>query len=60
MNENEQNQNREEVRDCINDHHDRKSYLKRIHHSWIFWIFLALMFVAIFYYIISIDFTLAP
>lgn len=33
---------------------------KRIHHSWIFWIFLFLMGFAIFYYVVSADFAFAP
>ena len=33
---------------------------KRVHHSWIFWIFLFLMFVGIIYYIMSVDFAFAP
>ena len=33
---------------------------KRFHHSWIFWIFLLLMLVAIMFYITSVDFAFAP
>lgn len=32
--------------------------LKRIHHSWIFWIFAILMFAAITFYIVSNGFSL--
>jgi hypothetical protein len=39
---------------------DHKPYWKRIHHSWIFWVFLFLMFVGIIYYIMTVDFSLVP
>ncbi len=39
---------------------DKRPHLKRIHHSLIFWIFLFLMFVAIMYYIMSVNFAFAP
>jgi len=35
-------------------------YWKRIHHSWIFWVFLFLMFVGILYYAMTVDFSLVP
>lgn len=38
----------------------RKPYWKRLHHSWIFWVFLLLMFVGIMYYIITVNFLLVP
>jgi len=33
---------------------------KHIHHSWIFWTFVFLMFAAIGYYIVSLNFAVAP
>ena len=39
---------------------DHKPYWKRIHHSWIFWVFLVLMLVGIIYYVMTVDFSLAP
>ncbi len=39
---------------------NKQFHWKRIHHSWIFWIFLCLMIFAIFYYVVSADFALAP
>ena len=37
---------------------DRKPYWKRIHHSWIFLVFLILMLVGIMYYVMTVDFSL--
>jgi hypothetical protein len=31
-----------------------------IHHSWLFWVFVVLMFGGIVYYIMSVDFAFAP
>jgi hypothetical protein len=31
-----------------------------IHHSWIFWVFVALMFAGITYYVVTVDFAFAP
>ena len=39
---------------------EKRPRLKRIHHTWAFWIFLFLMFVGIIYYIMSVDFAFAP
>ena len=39
---------------------DHKPYWKRIHHSWIFWIFLLLMLAGIIYYVMTLNFSLAP
>ena len=58
MNENEHNQH--QGNDHILVHHEHKPYWKNIHHSWIFWVFLLLMLGGIIYYIISVDFALAP
>ncbi|MCX6258047.1 MAG: hypothetical protein NTW49_09180 [Bacteroidia bacterium] len=60
MNKNEIKHHQQEGIDVINDKHDHKPYWKRIHHSWIFWIFIFLMLAAITYYITSVDFSLAP
>jgi hypothetical protein len=40
------------------NHH--RPYWKHIHHSYIFWVFLFLMFAGIIYYIMSVDFAFAP
>lgn len=40
--------------------HNKRPHLKRIHHSWIFWIFLVLMLIGIIYYVLSDNFSLAP
>jgi hypothetical protein len=60
MNENEHNHDSQEGQNYIVTHHDHKPYLKRIHRTWSFWIFLFLMFVGIIYYIVSVDFAFAP
>jgi hypothetical protein len=60
MNKNEQNQHLQEVNDHIMVGLDHKPYRKRVHHSWIFWVFLLLMFASITYYIMSVDFAFAP
>jgi hypothetical protein len=41
-------------------HHEHRPYWKRMHHTWSFWIFLFLMLAGITYYIISLNFSLAP
>jgi len=38
----------------------RRFNIKRIHHSWIFWVFLFLMLFAIGFYIMSVDFSTVP
>ena len=48
----------QEVHDHTNDQHRPWHRLKRIHHSWIFWIFVMLMLAAIAFYIISDGFSL--
>jgi len=60
MSENEHNQHQEETQNQILPPKSRQPRWKRIHHSWIFWIFLFLMFVAILYYVTSVDFAFAP
>jgi hypothetical protein len=44
----------------VNERNQHHPYWKQLHHSFGFWIFLFLMFVAILYYIISVDFVFAP
>ena len=48
----------QEVHDHTNDQHKPWHRLKRIHHSWIFWIFVILMLSAIGFYIVSNGFSL--
>jgi hypothetical protein len=60
MSEKEHNQLQEETADQVLPQNKRQPRWKRIHHSWIFWIFLLLMFVAIMFYITSVDFAFAP
>jgi hypothetical protein len=55
MSENEFYHQRQDIHNRSN-----KPYWKGIHRTWGFWIFLFLMFVAIIYYIVSINFSLAP
>ena len=43
-----------------NNKRNKQFHWKLIHHSWVFWIFLLLMIVAIIYYIISANFAFAP
>jgi hypothetical protein len=60
MSENENNQHQVETQNPIVPQKSRLPRWKRIHHSWIFWIFLILMFAAIMYYVTSVDFAFAP
>jgi hypothetical protein len=60
MNKNEYNHQLLEGQDHIKVHQEHKPYWKQVHHSWIFWAFLFLMFVGIIYYIMSVDFSFAP
>ena len=46
--------------DPFTGHHLNKGLWKRLHHSWIFWVFFALTLTAIGYYIMSVDFAFAP
>ena len=57
MNKNEHNQIGQ---DSIKDLHERRFHWKRIHHSWIFWIFLFLMLVGIIFYVMTVDFSFVP
>lgn len=40
--------------------HSRKYYLYNIRRSWIFWLFLLLMFAGIGYYIFTLNFSFVP
>jgi hypothetical protein len=60
MNEHDHNHQSQEGQDHILVHHDHKPYWKRVHHTLIFWVFLFLMLVAIIYYAMTVDFSLAP
>ncbi len=53
-------QQRQDWQDHLTGHHLNKGGWRRIHHSWIFWVFFALTMVAITYYIMSVDFAFAP
>ncbi len=57
------NENKQNIQDEINQirfHHEHKFHLKQIHHTWGFWVGVILIFVAITYYIVSVDFAFAP
>ena len=60
MSKNEHNQHQVETQNSIVPPISRQPRWKRIHHSWIFWVFLFLMLVAILYYVTSVDFAFAP
>ena len=60
MSENERNQHQEETQEQILPQQSHKPRWKNIHHTWFFWIFVFLMFLAIMYYITSVDFSFAP
>lgn len=60
MTDNKQNHQLPEGQDYIKGPKDHKPRWKQLHHSWIFWVFLFLMLVGILYYIVSVDFVLAP
>ncbi len=57
---NENNQHRQEVNDSITTQPEHKPYWKRVHHSWIFWVFLFLTFASITFYIMSVNFAFVP
>lgn len=60
MNEKEHDHNWQQGLDHIKNQSVHVPNWKRIHHTWIFWIFLLLMLAAITYYVISADFAFAP
>lgn len=60
MNENKNNPQLKEVENEISVPHDRKRNWKQFPHSLAFWIFLVLMLAAIIYYIVTLNFAVAP
>jgi hypothetical protein len=60
MNEYINNRHQNEEQKQNEGQHDHKPYWKRFHHSWGFWLFLFLTFVAVMYYIMSENFAFAP
>ncbi len=46
--------------DYILVNHDHKFNLKRLHHNWIFWVFLVLLFTGIIFFIMTVDFSFVP
>ena len=60
MTDNKLNHRQEEGQDYILIPSEHWYNWKNIHQSWIFWIFLFLMLVGIIYYIVSVEFILAP
>jgi len=60
MTDNRRNHLQEEGQDYILIPSTHRYNWKMIHQSWYFWIFLFLMLVGIIYYIVSVDFILAP
>jgi len=50
----------EEGQNFIVGPHPHGSRWKIVHHSWSFWIFLALMMFAISYYVFTVDFAFTP
>ena len=57
---NKKGSQREDIQHQIMPPDDKRFRWKQMHHTWAFWIFLLLMFVAIIYYIVSVDFAFAP
>jgi len=60
MKENGQEQNLQEVIDHVTYHPEHKPAWKTIHHKWWFWVGVLMMFTAIMYYVVSVDFAFAP
>jgi hypothetical protein len=60
MTDNKLNHPQEEGQNYILIPSAYRFHWKRIHQSWTFWIFLFLMLVGITYYIVSVEFILAP
>jgi hypothetical protein len=48
------------MKEATNEQNQHRPYWKRMHRSVAFWIFLLLMFIAIIYYIMTVNFALAP
>lgn len=57
---NENGNNKTDIHHQITPQRDKRFHWRRIHHTWIFWIFLVLMLVGIMYYVVSVDFAFAP
>jgi heme/copper-type cytochrome/quinol oxidase subunit 3 len=60
MNENGHQQNLQDVLNYSKNHQEHKPSRKRIHHTWTFLVFVVLVFAAIMYYMVSVDFSSAP
>ncbi len=60
MKDNKQNSSNQDLQDHIQAEHEHTPRWKRVHHSWLFWVFLILMLFGIMYYIRSVDFAFAP
>ena len=60
MDENGHNQDKQDLINHDISHHEHKPYWKRIHHTWTFLVFVVLIFAAIMYYKVSVDFSSAP
>lgn len=60
MNDNKQSSSNHNMMDHMKPAHNHPPRRKRVYHSLWFWVFLVLMLGSILYYIMSVDFTLAP
>lgn len=60
MNKNGNKQNLQDMVDQSRNHHKHRIHLKQIHQKWWLWVGMILIFAAIMYYIVSVDFAFAP
>lgn len=60
ININGKNQPLQNWQDHFTGHHLNKNSWRKIHHSWVFWVFFILTLSAIAYYVMSVDFAFAP
>ena len=60
LNINGKNQPLQNWQDHFTGHHLNKGSWRKIHHSWVFWVFFILTLSAIAYYVMSVDFAFAP
>ena len=60
MDETKQNPQLKEVDHEIKVKQEHKSSWKTINHSWLFWVGALLIFIAIIYYIVTLNFAFAP
>lgn len=60
MDKNDQNPQLKEVENEISVQQDHPPKGKRLHHTWIFWIGLLLILIAIIYYIMTVNLAFAP